>query len=139
MGTVQEQRIKMDREVLRGTDGNGGTESGVSCQQCRQPLEDWEAGFCEGCGMSKFKPVIRCSCGCRLYTCPRCGGMNSAQLHRNIATCKRCGKTADDPVKFGRHEVYCMTCTCNECGDPLEGYEEITCNNCIDKFKDAPQ
>jgi hypothetical protein len=20
------------------------------CQQCRQPLEEWEAGFCEGCG-----------------------------------------------------------------------------------------
>jgi hypothetical protein len=22
------------------------------CKQCRQPLEQWEAGFCEGCGMS---------------------------------------------------------------------------------------
>ncbi len=21
------------------------------CQQCRQPLEEWEAGFCEGCGI----------------------------------------------------------------------------------------
>ena len=20
------------------------------CRQCRQPLEEWEAGFCEGCG-----------------------------------------------------------------------------------------
>ena len=22
----------------------------MKCQQCRQPLEEWEAGFCEGCG-----------------------------------------------------------------------------------------
>lgn len=24
---------------------------GLKCQQCRQPLEEWEAGLCEGCGM----------------------------------------------------------------------------------------
>ena len=23
------------------------------CQQCRQPLEEWEAGLCEGCGSMK--------------------------------------------------------------------------------------
>ncbi len=23
----------------------------MKCEQCRQPLEEWEAGFCEGCGM----------------------------------------------------------------------------------------
>ena len=22
------------------------------CGECRQPLEEWEAGFCEGCGMN---------------------------------------------------------------------------------------
>jgi hypothetical protein len=26
------------------------------CQQCRQPLEEWKAGFCEGCGtMAEFR------------------------------------------------------------------------------------
>jgi hypothetical protein len=25
----------------------------MSCQQCRQPLEEWEAGICEGWGMSR--------------------------------------------------------------------------------------
>lgn len=23
------------------------------CRKCRQPLEEWEVGFCEGCGMKK--------------------------------------------------------------------------------------
>jgi hypothetical protein len=23
----------------------------MKCKQCCQPLEEWEAGFCEGCGM----------------------------------------------------------------------------------------
>lgn len=25
------------------------------CQSCRQPLEEWEAGFCEGCGAMAIK------------------------------------------------------------------------------------
>jgi len=25
----------------------------VRCQQCREPLEEWEARICEGCGMTK--------------------------------------------------------------------------------------
>lgn len=41
----------MDREDLRRPDGHGGKEAGLSCGRCRQPLEAWEAGVCEGCGM----------------------------------------------------------------------------------------
>lgn len=41
--------------------------------------------------MSRFKPIIKCACGCRyvfaghiggLYTCPRCGCRNAGQLHK---------------------------------------------------------
>jgi hypothetical protein len=54
MGTVQEQRIKVGCQDMRRTDGNGVKESNLSCQQCRQPLEEWEAGICEGCGIMKI-------------------------------------------------------------------------------------
>lgn len=53
MGTVQEQRIKVGCQDMRRTDGNGVKESNLSCQQCRQPLEEWEAGICEGCGIMR--------------------------------------------------------------------------------------
>ena len=26
-------------------------DTASECKQCRQPLEEWEDGFCEGCGM----------------------------------------------------------------------------------------
>ena len=102
MGTVQEQRIKVGSKVMRGTDGNGGTEASVICQQCRHPLEEWEAGFCEGCG--------------------------------DMTKCKRCGQPPEDAVRFGtrKAEVYFMKCTCSECGESLEGYEETLCSNCLE-------
>jgi pyruvate/2-oxoacid:ferredoxin oxidoreductase beta subunit len=31
----------------------------MNCKQCRQPLEEWEAGFCEGCGSKFFKRQAR--------------------------------------------------------------------------------
>ena len=34
-------------------DHHNSTGNTMKCQQCRQPLEEWEAGFCEGCGMKK--------------------------------------------------------------------------------------
>jgi hypothetical protein len=53
MGVVQEQRIKMGCPDMRRTDGHGGPQASLICKKCRQPLEEWEVGFCEGCGMKK--------------------------------------------------------------------------------------
>ncbi len=36
-----------------GVHNGGCNEHGVMCASCRQSLEEWEAGFCEGCGMAK--------------------------------------------------------------------------------------
>jgi hypothetical protein len=86
MGIVQEQRIKMDSKDLRRPDGHGGKEAGVICKQCCQPLEEWEAGICEGCGM-KQKPTIVCECNNHYvfagsvndcYRCPKCRKWNPA-------------------------------------------------------------
>ena len=51
--------------------------------------------------------------------------------------CKRCGKPPEEPVTFGRGrtEVYCQKCTCNECGESLEGWEETTCEVCVRKHE----
>jgi hypothetical protein len=47
--------------------------------------------------------------------------------------CKRCGKPPEDPVQFGKRgsEVYCRRCTCHDCGEALEGYEETSCTKCM--------
>ena len=58
---------------------------------------------------------------------------------REWRRCKRCDKIAEDAVQFGPRitNVYCMKCTCNECGESLEGWEEVTCESCM--LKDTPK
>ncbi len=46
--------------------------------------------------------------------------------------CKRCGESAVEPVTIGKH-VYCLECTCHECGCELTTGEESVCNSCLEK------
>ena len=133
MGIVQEQRIKMDSKDLRRPDGHGSKEADLSCQQCRQPLEEWEAGFCEGCGMTREIPRP---------TWPDCNGETHFSTANSMwrrgmewRKCKRCDRHAENAVQFGPRvtNVYCQACTCNECGSELERYEETTCQACCEK------
>ena len=52
MGIVSGKHVCMGREDMHGTDGDGRTASAVSCDGCGQPLEEWEVGLCERCGLS---------------------------------------------------------------------------------------
>ena len=40
------------RTKVRNPDNSTGHT--MKCKQCRQPLEEWEAGICEGCGIMKI-------------------------------------------------------------------------------------
>lgn len=65
---------------------------------------------------------------------------NAMRLFRNQQEwrlCKRCRRFVEEPVQFGLRvtNVYCLTCTCNECGQELEGYEEGVCEKCLLKWE----
>lgn len=53
--------------IARGSGQVNRTEKQSDCQQCLQPLEESEAGFCEGCGMKRAASKRRCiKCGDRV-------------------------------------------------------------------------
>ena len=69
-------------------DSESSAHSDDECQSCRQPLEEWEAGICEGCGIMTSKLKICCDCNRTfaffgsvndVYKCPYCGLWNSAK------------------------------------------------------------
>lgn len=66
--------------IARGFGQGSRTEKQSKCQECRQPLEQWEAGFCEGCGMTRKRTAI----------CSECGEKTNVLEHPNYSGDKLC-------------------------------------------------
>lgn len=52
-----------------------------------------------------------------------------------LPNCGLCGKRPVDPVIFGTHRlrVYCESCTCDECAEPLERITQHVCDACQER------